>query len=72
MKNPGSSIIKLSDGEPVFRHCQWLFGEGIDRNFCRKTVARGEIWCQNHLQIVYMPQFVRKRTLKKMNKKVRE
>jgi hypothetical protein len=69
MKNPSGSIIKLSNVEPVFRHCQWLYGDGVDRNFCRSPVARGEIWCRDHLEIVYMPRGMRERKFEKLSKK---
>lgn len=44
------------------KHCQWLYGEATDRNFCKKPAVRIEgtrfsssSWCLEHAKVVYTP-----------------
>ena len=63
MKKTSSSslIIKMPEDAPIFRHCQWITGEGKKKKFCRRPVQPGETWCSEHKEKVYAPAEVRER-----------
>ena len=67
-----SPILKLSDVEPTFRHCQWLYGDGRDREFCCEPVGRGEVWCGKHGKQIYASAAVQKKFGKILEKQMRE
>ena len=64
--NPPS--LRLSDSEPTFRHCQWLYGNGRDRNFCHEPVRRGEVWCEKHGKRTHASAAAQKRFDNKLEK----
>jgi hypothetical protein len=49
---PGPRIVG-----PKGRQCQWIAGEpsGDDSCKCLRETARGESWCQAHLERIYLP-----------------
>ncbi len=44
----------MTKPEKNSRHCQWLYGEPRERNFCETPVGLGEVWCQKHKELVYV------------------
>jgi Tfp pilus assembly protein PilF len=56
-----SPSLRLSDVEPTFRHCQWLYGNGRDRNFCCELVRQGEVWCEKHRKRIFASAAVQKK-----------
>ncbi len=44
----------MSKSEYTGRHCQWLFGEPRERNFCTASANPGEVWCKEHKRQVYV------------------
>jgi len=67
-KNPSGYIRKMSEEDPVFRHCQWINGDASDREFCRKPVDLGEVWCGYHQEQVFLRGSVRNQILKQLKK----
>ncbi len=51
---PRRAVARFADGEPTFSHCQWLYGEARDREFCRNRAEPGKVWCRHHMEVVYI------------------
>lgn len=71
-RNASGYIRKMSEEDPVFGHCQWIHGDGRDREFCRKPVDLGEVWCGYHREQVFLRGSVRDKILKRMKKNIPE
>ena len=67
---PRSDVVKMADKEPCFSHCQWIYGEGSDREFCRNSAEQGMPWCRQHMVKVYVPASQRQKTLDKLEKQL--
>jgi len=65
-----SSIIKLLDKAPPYKHCKWIYGEGRDREFCRNPVMNGMSWCGKHVEEVFQPTALRRRVLNEQERKM--
>jgi hypothetical protein len=48
-------VVNSAEKEQTFEHCQWLYGEGRNREFCRNPVEPGRVWCRRHMKLV-LPQ----------------
>ena len=63
-------VVNSAEKEQTFDHCQWLYGEGRNREFCRNPVEPGRVWCRRHMKRVYMrvslPQKAEERLEKKL------
>ena len=62
----------MADEEPRFNHCQWLYGEGHDRKFCRNPAERGQSWCSQHMEKVFVSASFRQKAVDKLYKKLKE
>ena len=62
--------INSEEEERAFAHCQWLYGEGRDREFCRDPVEPGRVWCRRHTEIVYKPASQWHKAREKLEKKL--
>ena len=67
-----SPSLRLSDGELAIRHCQWLYGDGRNRKFCRKPLVPGEVWCEKHGKRIYASAAVKKKFEKILEKQMQE
>ncbi len=56
--------------ERMFAHCQWLFGEGRDREFCRNPTEPRQMWCLEHMKAVYVPASKRQKAEEMLEKKM--
>lgn len=71
-KQPQSEVpITNSEEEGrAFAHCQWLYGEGRNRKFCRNPVEPGRDWCRRHMVKVYLPASQHQKALERPKEKL--
>jgi len=66
LARPQNDATELAENKQAFSHCQWLYGEGSNREFCVNPVEPGKVWCRKHMEIVYVSAFQRQKNEKRL------
>ena len=67
---PQGSLTDSEEEGRAFDHCQWLYGDGRNREFCGDVVEPGRLWCRRHMEIVCIAASQRKKAEEKLEKKL--
>lgn len=67
---PRSYGSNRADRDRSFVHCQWIYGEVSNREFCQNPAEQGRSWCRQRMAKVYVPAAQRRKDMKRLEKRL--